>query len=237
MFRTEMMEINMGPQHPSTHGVLRLALTLDGETIVNVKPHIGYLHRGVEKLCESKIYVMVPPICDRLDYVGSASQNLGYIQAVEMLAGIEVPERARYIRTAIAELNRISSHLVWLGTHALDIGAMTVFFYCFREREMILDLFEAFCGARLTTNMFRVGGILEDLPPGWVEGTRRFVDLLPSRIAEYEGLLTHNRIWLQRTKGVGYISAEDAINWGLTGPMARASGLAWDLRKAEPYGA
>ena len=237
MFRTEMMEINMGPQHPSTHGVLRLALTLDGETIVNVKPHIGYLHRGVEKLCESKIYVMVPPICDRLDYVGSASQNLGYIQAVEMLAGIEVPERARYIRTAIAELNRISSHLVWLGTHALDIGAMTVFFYCFREREMILDLFEAFCGARLTTNMFRVGGILEDLPPGWVEGTRRFVDLLPSRIAEYEGLLTHNRIWLQRTKGVGYISAEDAINWGLTGPMARASGLSWDLRKAEPYAA
>ena len=237
MFRTEMMEINMGPQHPSTHGVLRLALTLDGETIVNVKPHIGYLHRGVEKLCESKIYVMVPPICDRLDYVGSASQNLGYIQAVEMLAGIEVPQRARFIRTAIAELNRISSHLVWLGTHALDIGAMTVFFYCFREREMILDLFEAFCGARLTTNMFRVGGILEDLPPGWVEGTRRFVDLLPSRIAEYEGLLTHNRIWLERTKGVGYISAEDAINWGLTGPMARASGLSWDLRKAEPYAA
>ena len=237
MFRTEMMEINMGPQHPSTHGVLRLALTLDGETVVEVKPHIGYLHRGVEKLCESKIYVMVPPIADRLDYVGSASQNLGYIQAVEMLAGIQVPERARFIRTAITELNRISSHLVWLGTHALDMGAMTVFFYCFREREMILDLFEGFCGARLTTNMFRMGGILEDLPPGWVEGCRRFIDLFPSRIQEYEGLLSQNRIWLERTKGVGYISAEDAVNWGVTGPLLRASGLAYDIRKTEPYAA
>ena len=237
MFRTEIMEINMGPQHPSTHGVLRLALSLDGETILDVKPIIGYLHRGVEKLSEHKIYAMVPPLCDRLDYVGSASQNLGYIQAVEKLAGIEVPERARYIRTAIAELNRISSHLVWLGTHALDIGAMTVFFYCFREREMILDLFEAFCGARLTTNMFRIGGILEDLPPGWVESCRRFCDLLPSRIEEYEGLLSNNRIWLERTKGVGYISAEEAISWGLTGPLLRASGVAQDLRVTEPYAA
>ena len=237
MFRTEIMEINMGPQHPSTHGVLRLALSLDGETIIDVKPIIGYLHRGVEKLSEHKIYAMVPPLCDRLDYVGSASQNLGYIQAVEKLAGIEVPERARYIRTAIAELNRISSHLVWLGTHALDIGAMTVFFYCFREREMILDLFEAFCGARLTTNMFRIGGILDDLPPGWVESCRRFCDLLPSRIEEYEGLLSNNRIWLERTKGVGYISAEDAISWGLTGPLLRASGVAQDLRRTEPYAA
>ncbi len=237
MFRTEMMEINMGPQHPSTHGVLRLALTLDGETVVDVKPHIGYLHRGVEKLAEHKIYVMVPPLCDRLDYVGSASQNLGYLQAVEKLSGIEVPERARYIRTVITELNRISSHLVWLGTHALDIGAMTVFFYCFREREMILDLFEAFCGARLTTNMFRVGGLLEDLPPGWIEATRKFIDILPSRIEEYEGLLSTNRIWLERTKAVGYISAEDAINWGITGPMLRASGVAYDVRKTEPYAA
>ncbi len=237
MFRTEMMEINMGPQHPSTHGVLRLMLTLDGETIIDVKPVIGYLHRGVEKLAEHKIYVMVPPLCDRLDYVGSASQNLGYIQAVEKLAGIEVPERARYIRTIITELNRISSHLVWLGTHALDIGAMTVFFYCFREREMILDLFEAFCGARLTTNMFRVGGILEDLPPGWIEGCRKFVDLFPSRIKEYEGLLSANRIWLGRTKGVGYLSAEDAVNWGVTGPLLRASGVAYDIRKTEPYAA
>jgi len=237
MFRTEMMEVNMGPQHPSTHGVLRLELILDGETIVDVKPVIGYLHRGVEKLSENKIYVMIPPLCDRLDYVGSASQNLGYIQAVEMLAGIEVPERARYIRMILAELNRISSHLVWLGTHALDIGAMTVFFYCFREREIILDLFESFCGARLTTNMFRIGGLLDDLPPGWIAGCRHLVGILPARIREYEGLLSANRIWLERTKGVGYISAEDAINWGITGPMLRASGVAWDLRKAEPYAA
>ncbi len=237
MFRTEMMEVNMGPQHPSTHGVLRLALTLDGETIVEVKPVIGYLHRGVEKLCEHKIYVMVPPLCDRLDYVGSASQNLGYLQAVEALSGIEVPQRARFIRTILAELNRISSHLVWLGTHALDIGAMTVFFYCFREREMILDLFEGFCGARLTTNMFRLGGLLEDLPPGWADACRRFVDLLPSRIREYEGLLSANRIWLERTKGVGYISAADAVNWGVTGPMLRAAGVAYDVRKTEPYAA
>ncbi|MGH9869207.1 MAG: NADH-quinone oxidoreductase subunit D [Candidatus Polarisedimenticolia bacterium] len=237
MFRTQMMEVNMGPQHPSTHGVLRLSLTLDGERIVDVKPIIGYLHRGVEKLCEHKIYVMVPPLCDRLDYVGSASQNLGYIQAVEKLAGIEVPERARYIRTIIAELNRLASHLVWLGTHGLDIGAMTVFFYCLRDREYILDLFEAFCGARLTTNMFRVGGLLEDLPPGWVDGCRRFTEMLPPRILEYEGLLTNNRIWLERTKGVGVISGEDAVNWGLTGPMLRASGVAYDLRKAEPYAA
>ena len=157
MFRTEVMEVNMGPQHPSTHGVLRLELKLDGETIVDVDPIIGYLHRGVEKLSEHKIYVMVPPLADRLDYVASASQNLGYLEAVEKLMGIEVPERARYIRTILAEMNRISSHLVWLGTHALDIGAMTVFFYCFREREMILDMFESFCGARLTTNMFRLG--------------------------------------------------------------------------------
>ncbi len=237
MFRTETMEINMGPQHPSTHGVLRLVLVLDGETIVDVKPVIGYLHRGVEKLAEHKIYYMVPPLCDRLDYVGSASQNLGYIQAVEKLAGIEVPMRARFIRTIIAELNRIASHLVWLGTHGLDIGAMTVFFYCMRDREMILDLFEAFCGARLTTNMFRVGGILDDLPPGWVEGCRRFVDTMPPRIKEYEGLLTENRIWLERTKGVGYLSRQDAINFAVTGPVLRASGVAYDIRKTEPYAA
>ena len=237
MFRTEMMEVNMGPQHPSTHGVLRLALKLDGETVVDVIPHIGYLHRGVEKLSENKIYVMIPPLCDRLDYVASGSQNLGYLQAVEKLSGIEVPPRARYIRMILAELNRISSHLVWLGTHALDIGAMTVFFYCFREREMILDLFEAFCGARLTTNMFRVGGLLDDLPAGWIEATRKFIDLLPSRIEEYEGLLSANRIWLERTKGIGVISAEDAISFGLTGPLLRASGVGYDIRKTEPYAA
>jgi NADH-quinone oxidoreductase subunit D len=235
MFHTEVLEVNMGPQHPATHGVLRVILDLDGETIVGCRPVIGYLHRGVEKLSENKLYVMVPPLCDRLDYVGSASQNLGYIQAVEKLAGIEVPERGQYIRVILAELNRISSHLVWLGTHGLDIGAMTVFFYCFREREMILDLFEAFCGARLTTNMFRIGGTLEDLPPGWIEGCRRFIDLLPSRIAEYEGLLSENRIWLERTRGIGVISGENAVNWGLTGPCLRGSGVPYDVRKAMPY--
>jgi NADH-quinone oxidoreductase subunit D len=196
MFHTEILDVNMGPQHPATHGVLRVILGLDGETVVECKPVIGYLHRGVEKLSEAKTYQMVPPLCDRLD-----------------------------------------SHLVWLGTHGLDIGAMTVFFYCFREREMVLDLFEAFCGARLTTNMFRIGGTLEDLPPGWVEGCRRFIDILPSRIQEYEGLLSQNRIWLERTKGVGIISAEDAVNWGVTGPCLRASGVAYDLRKAMPYAA
>ncbi len=237
MFHTEVLEVNMGPQHPATHGVLRIILQLDGETIVDCKPVIGYLHRGVEKLSEHKLYVMIPPLCDRLDYVGSASQNLGYIQAVEKMCGIDVPERGQHIRVILAELNRISSHLVWLGTHGLDIGAMTVFFYCFREREMILDLFEAFCGARLTTNMFRVGGTLEDLPPGWVDGCRRFIDLFPSRMKEYEGLLSANRIWLERTKGVGVISAEDAVNLGMTGPCLRGSGVAYDVRKAMPYAA
>jgi NADH-quinone oxidoreductase subunit D len=237
MFHTEVLEVNMGPQHPATHGVLRVILGLDGETIVDCKPVIGYLHRGVEKLSEHKLYVMIPPLCDRLDYVGSASQNLGYIEAVEKLCGIEVPDRGQYIRVILAELNRISSHLVWLGTHGLDIGAMTVFFYTFREREMILDLFETFCGARLTTNMFRIGGTLEDLPPGWIEGCRRFIDILPSRIQEYEGLLSKNRIWLERTKGIGVISAEEAVNWGLTGPCLRGSGVNFDVRKAIPYAA
>ena len=238
MFRTEVLEVNMGPQHPATHGVLRIVLGLDGETVLDAKPMIGYLHRGVEKLSEHKLYTMVPPLADRLDYVGSASQNVGYIQAVEKLCGIEVPERGQYIRVIMLELNRISSHLVWLGTHALDIGAMTVFFYCFRERETILDLFESFCGARLTTNMFRIGGSLEDLPPGWIERCRRFIDVeLPSGLGEYEGLLSANRIWLERTKGVGVISAEDAIDLGVTGPCLRGSGVAYDVRKAMPYAA
>jgi NADH-quinone oxidoreductase subunit D len=235
MLHTEVLEVNMGPQHPATHGVLRVILGLDGETVVDCKPVIGYLHRGVEKLSENKIFAMIPPLCDRLDYVASGSQNVGYIQAVEKLMGITVPERGRFMRVILLELNRISSHLVWLGTHGLDIGAMTVFFYCFREREMILDLFEAFCGARLTTNMFRLGGSLEDLPPGWTEACRRFIDLLPSRIREYEGLLSQNRIWLERTKGVGILTAEDAIDLGVTGPCLRASGVAYDVRKAMPY--
>jgi NADH-quinone oxidoreductase subunit D len=235
MFHTEVLEVNMGPQHPATHGVLRVILSLDGETVVKCRPVIGYLHRGVEKLSEHKSYLMIPPLCDRLDYVASGSQNLGYIEAVEKMLSLEVPPRGQYIRVILAELNRISSHLVWLGTHGLDIGAMTVFFYCFRERELILDMFESFCGARLTTNMFRIGGTLEDLPPGWTDRCRHFIDILPSRIKEYEGLLSMNRIWLERTKGVGVISAEDAISWGITGPCLRGSGVNYDLRKAEPY--
>jgi NADH-quinone oxidoreductase subunit D len=237
MFHTEVLEVNMGPQHPATHGVLRVVLDLDGETVVGCRPVIGYLHRGVEKLAENKIYAMIPPLADRLDYVGSASQNLGYIQAVEKLLGIEVPERGQYIRVLLSELNRLSSHLVWLGTHGLDIGAMTVFFYCLRERELILDMFEAFCGARLTTNMFRIGGTLEDLPPGFTESCEHFIKILPGKIKEYEGLLSNNRIWLGRTKGVGVISAEDAIDWGITGPCLRASGVDYDIRKAMPYAA
>jgi NADH-quinone oxidoreductase subunit D len=237
MFHTEILDVNMGPQHPATHGVLRVILHLDGETVVDCEPVIGYLHRGVEKLSENKLFAMIPPLCDRLDYVASGSQNLGYIQAVERLCGIEVPPRGEYIRVILAELNRIVSHLVWLGTHGLDIGAMTVFFYCFREREIILDLFESFCGARLTTNMFRIGGTLEDLPPGWTDACRHFIDILPSRIQEYEGLLSQNRIWLERTKGVGIISAEDAVSYGLTGPCLRASGVDYDVRKAIPYAA
>jgi len=237
MFHTEVLEVNMGPQHPATHGVLRVILHLDGETVVDCKPVIGYLHRGVEKLSEHKIYAMIPPLCDRLDYVGSASQNLGYIQAVEKLLMIEVPERGEFIRVILAELNRIASHLVWLGTHGLDIGAMTVFFYCMRDREFILDLFESFCGARLTTNMFRIGGTFEDLPAGWIDSCRHFTEILPERIKEYEGLLSKNRIWLDRTKGVGVISGEDAVNWGLTGPVLRGSGVRYDVRKAMPYAA
>jgi NADH-quinone oxidoreductase subunit D len=232
---TEILEINMGPQHPSTHGVLRVKLKIDGETVVGCEPVIGYLHRGTEKLCESLTYPMVEPITDRLDYVCAMSENMGYVGAVEKLCGIPVPERADYIRVIMVELNRIASHLLWLGTHALDIGAMTVFLYCFREREMILDLFEEFCGARLTYNAFRIGGLLEDLPAGWTDRCRHFVKIFPAAQKEYEDLLTRNRIWLKRTKGIGVISAADAVAIGLSGPPLRGSGVAYDLRKKRPY--
>ncbi len=237
MFRTTEMVINMGPQHPSTHGVLRLVLRLDGETVVGSQPVVGYLHRGIEKLSESKTYVQITPLTDRLDYVASFSENLGYIGAVEKLLGIEVPQRAHYIRVVLAELQRIASHLIWLATHALDIGAMSVFLYCFREREYILDLFESFCGARLTYHAVRIGGLLEDIPDGWTEECRKFLDLFPSRLKEYENLLSENRIWLQRTIGIGVIPPDEAINMGLSGPMLRGSGVRWDIRKAQPYAA
>jgi NADH-quinone oxidoreductase subunit D len=235
LLRTEALEINMGPQHPSTHGVLRLVLTLDGETVTDVRPDIGYLHRGVEKLAEHEDYVQIQPLTDRLDYVAAMSENLSYIGAVEKLMGIEVPPRAQAIRVILSELQRIASHLVWLGTHGLDIGAMTIYFWCFREREIILDLFEAFCGARLTYNSLRIGGLLEDLPQGWDRKCRAFLDLYPGRQDEYEGLLSQNRIWLKRTKGIGVISAEDALDLGLTGPSLRGSGVDLDLRKKRPY--
>ena len=235
MFRTEEMEINMGPQHPSTHGVLRLVLHLDGEEIKDMRPVIGYLHRGVEKLSEHRTYSMIEPLTDRLDYVAAISENLGWCGAVERLLNVEPPPRAQSIRVILAELQRVASHLVWLGTHALDLGAMTVFFYCFREREILLDLFESFCGARLTYNSMRIGGLYEDVPPGWFERVRHFLKIFPDRMKEYEDLLTVNRIFLGRTQGVGVLSAEDAVAYGVSGPTLRASGVSYDVRKAIPY--
>jgi NADH-quinone oxidoreductase subunit D len=232
---TQELLINMGPQHPSTHGVFRVILQLDGETVVGCKPVIGYLHRGVEKLAENLTYPQVLPITDRMDYLAAPAYNQGYVEAVEKMMGIEVPPRAQYIRVMITELTRLASHLVWLGTHALDIGAMTIFFYTFREREVILDMFERYCGARLTTSTFRIGGLLEDLPDGFIKEVQSFINILPARIKDYETILTGNRIWLQRIKNVGVISAEQGINLGLSGPNIRGSGVQWDLRKAEPY--
>ena len=235
MFRSETMDINMGPQHPSTHGVLRLVLGLDGEVITDVRPVIGYLHRGVEKLSEHRTFPMIEPLTDRLDYVAAISENLGYCGAVEKLLGVQVPPRAQYVRVILADLQRIASHLLWLGTHALDLGAMTVFFYTFREREMILDLFEAFCGARLTYNSMRIGGLNEDLPRGWTDRVRHFIDIFPEREKEYEALLTVNRIFMGRTKGVGVLPPDEAVSLGASGPMLRASGVDYDVRKAQPY--
>lgn len=235
MFRTEELDINMGPQHPSTHGVLRLQLKLNGEEITDIRPVIGYLHRGVEKLSEHRTYSMIEPLTDRLDYVAAISENLGYCGAVEKLMGIEVPPRAQYIRVVLAELQRVASHLLWLGTHALDIGAMSVFFYTFRERELLLDLLEEFCGARLTYNSMRIGGLLEDVPEGWFDRVKHFLKIFPSRQQEYESLLTVNRIWVGRTKGVGILTAEDAIAIGASGPTLRGSGVDYDVRKAQPY--
>jgi len=233
--RAEEMELNFGPQHPSTHGVLRLKLKVDGERIIDCYPIIGYLHRGTEKLFELHPFFQNVPHTDRMDYVAAATNNLAYVGAVEKLMGLVVPPRARYIRVLLCELQRISSHLLWLATHAIDIGAMTPFFYTFRERELILDLFEEYCGARLTLNCMRPGGMPHDLPVGWVEKCRVFVDGFLPRIDEYEGLLTENRIWKKRTVGVGVLDPQTAIDYGITGPMLRGSGINWDMRKAMPY--
>ncbi len=229
------MLINMGPQHPSTHGVLRLMLEIDGETIVRIMPDIGYLHTGIEKTCEAKFYQQVVPMTDRIDYLAPMTNNLAYCLAVEKLLGLEIPPRAQWIRVMLNELTRINSHLVWLGTHAMDIGAMTVFLYCFREREDILRLFEAVSGQRMMTSYFRIGGLALEPPLGFFDRVKKFIDRFPADIDEYEGLLTSNPIWLERTKGVAYISAEDCLALGGTGPTLRASGIDVDLRRDSPY--
>ena len=235
MASTEIMTVNMGPQHPSTHGVLRLVIELDGEVIQKITPHIGYLHRGIEKLSEHRTYHQIIPLTDRLDYLAPMSNNLGYVLAVEKLLGITVPERAQTIRVILAELTRLKSHLVWLACHALDIGAMTVFIYAFREREKVMELYEKLSGARMTSNYFRVGGLSSELYDGFENDVREILDTFPGYFDTYEGLLTKNTIWLQRTIGNGVISAEDAIDAGITGPALRGSGVDWDLRRDNPY--
>ncbi len=229
--------LNMGPQHPSTHGVLRVVLRLDGEKIIGSECVIGYLHRGVEKIGENRTYQQFAPYVDRMDYVAAVSNGLGYCEAVEKLLLTEAPPRARVVRTILTELQRIASHLLWLGTHALDIGALTPVFYCFREREEILKIFEKYCGARLTTHAFRIGGLQYETYDGFEADVKRFCADFTHKIDEYETLLTLNRIWVSRTKGVGILTAEDAIALGVTGPVLRASGIKWDLRKAQPYAA
>jgi NADH-quinone oxidoreductase subunit D len=229
------MVLNMGPQHPSTHGVLRVVLELDGEIVLKARPVIGYLHTGIEKNMEAKTYSQAITMTDRIDYLAPLSNNLCYCLAVEKILGIEIPKRAQYIRVLLTEMTRIASHLVWLGTHAIDLGAMSVFLYTFREREEIMKIFEYVSGQRMMTSYFRIGGIALEPPPNWLDHIRRVIDALPAHIDEYEGLLTNNRIWLGRTKGVGIISAEDAIAMGASGPMLRGSGVPYDIRKAFPY--
>ncbi|MFZ6016787.1 MAG: NADH dehydrogenase (quinone) subunit D [Nitrospirota bacterium] len=237
ILETRELNVNMGPQHPATHGVLRLVLDIDGETVVKVTPYVGYLHRGIEKLGENLTYFQALPLTDRMDYIASMANNIGYVNAVERLFGIEAPERAKFIRTMVGEMARISSHLLWIATHALDIGAMTVFLYAFREREWLLGLFEMICGARLTVTYPRIGGVRNDVSQEFLDSLYKFTDEFPSRILDYETLIDQNRIWLKRTKGIGVISAEEAINWGLTGPTLRGSGVLYDVRKHTPYDA
>ena len=229
--------LNMGPQHPSTHGVLRVKLKLDGEKVIGSECIIGYLHRGVEKIGENRIYAQFAPYVDRTDYVAAVSNGLGYCQAVEMLLGTEAPPRAAWVRTILTELQRIASHLLWLGTHALDIGAITPVFYTFREREEILKIFEKYCGARLTTHAFRIGGLQYETYDGFEEEVKAFCRDFEKKVVEYEELLTENRIWVQRTRNVGVLTPQDAIDMGATGPVLRGSGIRWDIRKAFPYAA
>jgi NADH-quinone oxidoreductase subunit D len=233
---TRRMTLNMGPQHPSTHGVLRVVLELDGETIMSAIPDIGFLHTGIEKECEVKTWQQAVTLTDRVDYLANLSNNLVYALAVEKLIGdIEIPPKAQWMRVMLAELSRLNSHLVWLGTHALDIGAMTVFFYCFREREDILRIFEMFSGQRMMTSYIRIGGLALEPPRAWQERVGKFINAFPSKVDEYEELLDANPIWKRRTQGVGFCPLEDLLDLGVTGPMIRAAGVAWDIRKSEPY--
>jgi NADH-quinone oxidoreductase subunit D len=229
------MILNMGPQHPSTHGVLRLLLEIDGETVVRMMPDIGYLHTGIEKTCEAKFYQQVVPLTDRIDYLCPLTNNLCYCLAVEKLLGLEIPPKAQWLRVLLNELSRINSHLVWLGSHAMDIGAMTVFLYCFREREDILRLFEMVSGQRMMTSYFRIGGLALEPPLGFFDKVKKFADRFPSNVDEYENLLTKNPIWLRRTKGVATITGEDALALGASGPTLRGSGVDIDLRRDMPY--
>ena len=231
----EEMYVNMGPQHPSTHGVLRLMLKLDGEVMTDCIPYVGYLHRCHEKIAENRTYPQIVPYTDRLDYLASMSMNFGYVLTVERLMGQKIPERAEHIRVILAELQRIASHLLWLGTFGLDLGNFTIFIYCFREREMILDLFEAVSGQRLNYSFYRIGGVAFDFPDGWLEDCRAFLEWFKPRIPEYDALVTGNILFQKRLQGVGVLDAKRAVDWGLSGPMVRASGIAWDLRRNDPY--
>ena len=231
----EEMYVNMGPQHPSTHGVLRLMLKLDGEYITDCVPYVGYLHRCHEKIGENRSYTQIIPYTDRLDYLASMSMNFGYVMSVERLMGLKVPERAEYMRVILAELQRIASHLLWLGTFGLDLGNFTIFIYCFREREMILDLFEAVSGQRLNYSFYRIGGMAMDFPETWVEDCRRFLEWFRPRLPEYDALLTDNILFQKRVQGVGVLPARTAVEYAASGPMLRGSGLRWDLRRNDPY--
>jgi NADH-quinone oxidoreductase subunit D len=235
--RTETMTVNMGPQHPSTHGVLRLVLELDGETIVSAEPTIGFLHTGIEKTAEQKKWQQVIPLVERMDYLGAQSNSLGFCLSVERLLGLDsaIPERVIWIRVLIAELQRLSSHLVWLGTHGMEVGAVSVMLYCFREREQLLNLNEMLAGFRMFPSYIRIGGLREDLPRGFHDAVREFLDNFPAKLDEYEKLLTKNQVWIKRTKGVGYLSREDTMAYGLVGPLARAVGIPYDVRKTFPY--
>jgi NADH-quinone oxidoreductase subunit D len=235
LLRTEEMLLNVGPQHPSTHGVLRLIVKIDGEMIVDAEPVIGYLHRGTEKLAEDLNYTQIIPYTDRMDYLSAMTNNYAIVHATEQLMGLEIPERAEYLRVIVMELNRIASHLVWMGTYLLDVGAMSPFLYAFRDREEILNLFNELCGARITYNYMRVGGVKWDAPPGWIEKVGTFVEYMKKQMRDYHALITGNEIFISRTKGVGVYSKELAIQYGLSGANLRVTGIDWDLRKKQPY--